>query len=244
MKKAILFFAALFITGFAFSQSLSLSNNEGNILPGSTVYILGDPSDALIRVELNVTNNTGADLNVLAKKVIAPGDTVAGSDNTFCWGVCFPPFVYESPNPVTILAGQTYPEFDGDYSPDYHPGKSKIMYVFFLEDNRDDSVAVMVEYNASSTGLDDELLSQVTFSRAYPNPANSKVSIDYALPTEISSARVVISNLLGSKVKDVMVSGQNGRLEISVDNLPDGIYFYSLAANDQLLLTRKFVVKH
>jgi hypothetical protein len=243
MKKLLPALIAILISGVSFAQSLTLSWSEGEITNGSKVTVMGDPSDELIRIEINVTNVTGSALDVKAKKVIGEGDTIALTENSFCWGVCYPPFVYESPFPVTIGAGETYPDFDGDYNPKGHPGKSEIMYVFFLDANPSDSISVIVEYNASAVGLSENQDSRANLA-AYPNPAREFVNFDYRLPEGITSGQLVITNLLGAKVNEISLDKASGRIEVPVTDLINGIYFYTLMTGNQLMATSKLVVKH
>jgi hypothetical protein len=68
--------------------------------------------------------------------------------------------------------------------------------------------------------------------------------IDYDLPAGLENASVVITNLLGAKVKELTVSGLEGQLQIPVHDLQDGIYFYTLKTQKNLAITKKFVVRH
>lgn len=244
MKRSLLSIFVLLFSSIAFSQSLSLSWADGPIEPGATIEVMGDPSDDLIRAEVVVTNNSSGALGIQAKKVINEGDTLAGTENTFCWGVCYPPFVYIGQVVVTIEAGASDDQFDGDYSPKGIPGKSTISYVFFVTDNPDDSVGFTVVYNASPLGLEDHAFNSTFVSDAYPNPAATNVSIDYTLPKDTYSATVTISNLLGAKVKVISLTGNSGRVEMPVYDLENGIYFYTMIADNRLIGTRKFVVRH
>jgi hypothetical protein len=244
MKKILLLLLCLSLFPGLFAQSFSLLDTNGvAISPGATIMFVGDPADDVIQAVVLVKNNSSAAKEVKVKKVIDAGDTLPGTINTFCWGLCYPPTTYISPYPQTILPGDTCDQFYGDYNPLNVYGASKIMYVFFDINNTNDSVAVSVKYNASPAGISDDLLSKVKFSGAYPNPAVNMVYVDYTIPESVTSASIVITNMLGSKVKEVKLSDLSGKARIAVTDLINGIYFYSLVADDQLLLTRKFVVR-
>lgn len=244
MKKFLLSLLCLSIFSGIFAQSFSLMDTNGvAISPGSTIQFVGDPSDELIQSVVWVKNNSSMAKKVKVKKVINAGDTLAGTVNTFCWGLCYPPTTYVSPFPQTIEPGAICDQFYGDYNPNNVYGLSKIMYVFFDMDDASDSVAVKVEYNASPAGISDDLISLVKFSGAYPNPAINVVYVEYSIPESINNTSIVITNMLGSKVKEVNLSDRSGKARIAVTDLINGIYFYSLAADDQLLLTRKFIVR-
>lgn len=76
-------------------------------------------------------------------------EVVAGSVNQICWGVqCYPPNVSVTPDAQLINAGSIDSTFKADYRPEGNPGISKYMYVFFDENNPNDSIAVTMVFNA------------------------------------------------------------------------------------------------
>jgi hypothetical protein len=245
MKKILLWLLCLSFFSGIFAQSFSITDTNGVVLnPGATIQFLGDPADEVIKAVLYLKNNSDAAKDVKMKKVIKQGDTLALTINTYCFGgLCFPPTTYMSPVSYTIEPGQVYEGFYGDYNPLTVPGLSKIMYVFFDVNNNNDSVAVTVEYNASPFSVKDDLKSHVKFSDAYPNPAIETLYVDYVISTVVNKASIVIMNMLGSKVKEVSLDNRSGKARIAVSDLVNGVYFYSLVADDQLILTKKFVVK-
>ena len=206
--------------------------------------IMCDPGDEVVTGYIACTNDNAEALSVKTKKIIYEGDTLTGTSNYFCWGACFPPFIYVSPTSLMIEPGATSNDFYADYEPRDVPGVSRITYVFFDENNPDDSASVIVDWNASPAGLGQELLSQVTFSEAYPNPASTMARVDYDLPVELENSVVIITNLLGARVKELPLTSMQGRLEIPVFDLQDGIYFYTLKSQNNLAVTKKLVVRH
>jgi len=244
MKKILLSLLCLTLFSGVFAQSFSLTFADGTaISPGATIQFLGDPTDDVIQAAVYVKNNSNAAKDVKVKKVINDGDTLTWTVNTFCWGLCYPPTTYVSIS-LNIQPGAICDQFQGDYNPTNVPGISKIMYVFFDENNINDSVAVVVNYNASPASAGDELVNLVKFSDAYPNPAISLVNVDYTVPEMVSKATITITNLLGNKVKEFNLDNRSGKIQIPVYDLVNGFYFYSLLADDQLLITRKFIVRH
>ncbi len=244
MKKILLLALSVTLTAGLQAQSLSLSYSGGPIQPGSTIQIMGNPMDDPIQMDIQTTNNTSVPVSVKIRKIINAGDTISGTTNTFCWGVCYPPNIYLSPNALTIDPGATVDEFDGDYTPAGINGISTISYVFFNTADTNDAVKVTVQYNASPTGVAEKLLEKVNFSSAYPNPASKNVNFNYSLPVDFNSANLTISNILGTVVREVKINNISGSLQIPVSELSDGIYFYSLKVNEQLLLTKKMIVRH
>jgi hypothetical protein len=244
MKKIILSLLCVSLFSGIFAQSFSLKDTNGvAITSGGTIQFMGDPTLETIYAFVNITNNSDVAKSVKVKKVIHEGDTIPGTANTFCWGLCYPDTTYISPYPQTIQAGSTSEGFSGDYSPKGIAGISRITYVFFDVDNRNDSVSVVVEFNASPSYISDNLTGLVKISAAYPNPAINVVYADYTLPETVNRASIVITNMMGSKVKEISLYERSGKARIAVSDLVNGIYFYSLKADDQLILTRKFIVK-
>ena len=245
MKKLLLFVALVGMSFYVVGQSFSLSDANGPIEPNSIVYIIGDPTPGVpLTAHIYVTNNSGETKKVMVKKVIQEGDTIPGTINYFCWGVCYGPGTYVS-DTVSIEAGGTNEEFTGDYDVDEGgPGKSYVTYVWFDKNNPDDSVAVKVEYNASPAGIGEVHLSKAVLSNAYPNPANTQVSFDYELPEGVYDASILVTNILGVTVKSVDLQSSSGKITIPTFDFPQGIYFYNFIAGNKIIDTRKFIVKH
>jgi len=244
MKKILLSLFCIALFSGAFAQSFSLQDTNGvAISSGSVIQLLGDPMDAVMTAKIHIKNNAAEAKDVKVKKVIHEGDTLPLTMNYFCWGVCYGPTTYVSPFAQTIQAGAVNDQFYGDYNPQTVPGKSEITYVFFDANNVNDSVAVTVEFNASPASVNDAPKAQASVSAAYPNPAISNFNLDYNISGQVNKAKVVISNILGSQVKEVELDSRSGKLQIPVSDLVNGVYFYSIVADEQLVLTRKFVVK-
>jgi len=245
MKRILLSLLSFSIAAGLTAQSFTLSDTNGvTINNGATYQVIGDPSDGVITGKIYVKNNAAVAKDVKVKKVINEGDVLPNTINSFCWGIqCYPPDTYESPFPLTIEPGTTATNFYGEYQPMTVPGISKVLYVFFDVNDRNDSAAVLVEYNASMASVGDDLAGRVTLSSAYPNPAMNTVKIDYTIPSDVKQASIVIHNMLGSEVKKISLEEISGTARIQVSELLNGIYFYSLVADEKLVMTRKFVVK-
>ncbi|MBI3134797.1 MAG: T9SS type A sorting domain-containing protein [Bacteroidetes bacterium] len=74
----------------------------------------------------------------------------------------------------------------------------------------------------------------------YPNPVSSQLNIQ--VTTGGNAVQVKIYNIMGELVeKAVLVDGQNS---ISVTDLTNGIYFYSILKNNEVVETKKLIVRH
>jgi hypothetical protein len=242
MKKTVLFLILALTTFYiGHAQSLSLADSTGPIANNSTITRPGHVNDSEIVSYFFVKNNTSAAVSVRVKKVEV--NLVTGTSNSFCWGLCFGPNVYLSPDPLVINAHATdSADFSGHYSPLGNVGTSTVRYVFFNIANLSDTVCVNVAYNGLPVGIPTQTVKNI-LSGAYPNPANSTVNFEYSLNTE-NTASVVIRNLLGTVVKKADLSSSETRMSIFTGDLPEGIYFYSLDVDGKTMTTRKLIVKH
>lgn len=243
MKRNLLIVLVFLFANGLFAQNLSLIFEGNAIAHGATIQVIGEPTAEYIQAKVDVKNNGTAAIEAKVKKIVNAGDTLAGTTNYFCWGMCFLPTTYVSPNIITIAPDQVISDFYGDYNPNMVIGVSRVTYVFFDQNNVNDSVAVTVEYNASPASVGDLISSGVRMSEAYPNPAVNLVNIDYELPQSARKASVVVTNMVGCRVKEVALTNLSGKASVTISDLRNGIYFYSLVVDDQFLMTRKFVVK-
>lgn len=242
MKKLIL--SLLVLLGFVFaanSQSLELYH-EGELFEmGEKVTIVDYPMEFELVSHMSVKNVSNETLTLLCRKIEL--EVMPGTSNTFCWGVCYAPSVYLSPLTIVLAPGETTNEFSGHHMPAGIEGMTKMCYSFFPQSNPNDSTYFYADYYATqSVGIQDPETDKVFVSNPYPNPATSQVSFDYNLPAGSQNASINIHNLLGAKVKEINISGNSGKATIDVNDLNDGIYFYSVNVDNQILETKRLVV--
>lgn len=241
MKKVILSLLLIATTCiYAYSQSLSLADSAGPIANNSHILRQGHNLDDEILCHVFVRNNTANAMNVIVKKVAI--DTLPGTLNSFCWGLCFPPNVYMSP-PFNLNGNTTDSvNFSGHYNPLTFAGTSIIRYVFYVQGNPSDSVCVNVSYDALYDGISNPAPRNM-LSGAYPNPANNMVNFDYSLNTG-NNGTVILRNLVGSVVRESVLTGAAGKISVLTGDLPEGIYFYSLNVDGKAITTKKLIVRH
>lgn len=188
----------------------------------------------------NLTDN-GANIKVIRKEI----SIIETSVNSFCWNLCFPPFVDTSGNFIYIPAGGYSEEaaFSAHFEIHDAVGVSVIEYTFYNMDNPDENVKIVVNFDTSPTAINENILKSIWVSDIYPNPATNFVKVDYKLPHQVEAARVKIVNLLGSVVKEQVVDTQNSSLQIDINDINSGIYFYSLIANGEVVSTSKLIVR-
>ena len=75
----------------------------------------------------------------------------------------------------------------------------------------------------------------------YPDPFTDKTIIPYFL-AETQSGRIIITDITGRIVADIVIPAGEGTLEISAGKWADGVYQYSLEVNGKIFETRKMVL--
>lgn len=82
-----------------------------------------------------------------------------------------------------------------------------------------------------------------TYLSAYPNPATDIVHLEYQLPTKTKSANLYLTNSNGKAVKNFQIDGHTNYLELNVNELASGVYFYYAEYDNIRTSSKKIVVK-
>lgn len=223
------------------AQSLTLSHN-GEEVSNTEINVDESVSVNDIKVIFNITNTSEFAIDVKAKKNVRTD--IEGSYNTFCFGSCFPPHTVESPDPYTINAGETTGDevFYVQFYPEVNTGVAQIVYEVFNVDNPDDNVSVTINFTILPTGIG--LNKKDVGLRAYPNPtAGELVYVDYSLSKGVSNASFSLYNMLGVKVYEMAIENSSGKIEISTNSFPKGVYLYSIEASGTRLATKRLIVR-
>jgi hypothetical protein len=246
MKKGILFLIlSMLVLVTAYAQSLSLVREGVALTNGQTLtYVNTDPSAINNCENIVCTNTSGTSLEVKVRKKAV--SIVPGSQNYFCWGNCFLPTVFESPDPMTILAGDTTDllQYSAHYKPNDNCGASTVMYTFFDMNDVNDSICIVITFDCP-LGIQDLAKNEIEFSNAYPNPASEYTVFSYSLPlTYKGDYMLIIRDMVGNLVSKTPITDDAGTIKIITDGFGDGVYFYSLMIDNTPYLTRKLIIKH
>ncbi len=202
MKKLLLLFMSVFLVSWLFAQSLELYY-EGVLLdPMDEINLTSHPDSGMMVIDtLDVKNISSGTLDIICVREIV--ENIEGTVNSFCWGSqCYPPFVDTSSTATTIGSQSLSYEFSGDHAPNGFTGTTIVKYTFYDIENPDDNAIVIVNYDASIPNSIQKSEKQFKLSKAYPNPANNIVSVDYNLK-DTKNTSIVFYNLLGSKVNEI-----------------------------------------
>ncbi len=76
-----------------------------------------------------------------------------------------------------------------------------------------------------------------------PNPFSDRTSIKFQLAPGVESATLSIFNLNGAFVRDYLLNGNSGEVEILASEIGKGMYIYSLNQNGQEIISKRMIVK-
>lgn len=247
IKKTLLTLSLCVLVGMISAQSLRFEKN-GTAYANNEVITVTHPTNNFgeMVVELQLRNLTSDPIDVLVEKEHV--STVEGTENSICWGSCFAPSVFISPNPVTIEGGNLSDEgmlsFHYQLDPTYTgqnliPGTTIVKYHAYPSRNPEDRVTIEVHYAYNPESVAEN---NIQVSKAYPNPATSQINFDFK-GNESGIVKAVLYNLLGQEVDSRMLNSVQGRITFHLDNIQPGIYFCSFFVNDEMVKTEKFIVK-
>lgn len=240
MKKSLFTLVFLAIMGFVSAQSLQFEYEGHVFYDGEAVECTNDEYGYGEYIQhMQIKNTTSDPINVLIEKEVV--ESLDGVVDMFCWGLCFGPDVIVSPTAIEVGANSYNTDdlsFHALYPEDVY-GYVVIRYYAYDERHPDQRVSIIVKYHKSGTGVAEN---SVEFGHAYPNPASSMVSFDYALSAG-DKVSVSVYNLLGQEVMGQQLNNLQGKVSFSVADLNEGIYFCNLFVNGCAVKTEKFVVK-
>lgn len=244
MKKFLLSLILMTFVGYVSAQSFSFKH-EGEAIEPGTYEVVGDvdPISLDIAFELTVVNLTDNIITVKCDRAVleqTPGISSSTCTNESCYG----PMQFSTPfdilpNSEAEVSSHFIPAYDDNG--DFVEGSfAKVQYSFY-ENEGDEPMIFVINFKYTTVSVNDYADTKI-FSNAYPNPAKSMVSFDYDMPANTQSASVAIYNMMGQEVirQDLSIGGS--RIDMNVSDLTDGVYFYSLIINNQVIKTNKLVV--
>ncbi len=249
MKKIYLtlFLGLAYLTGF--SQFSFIDPNSG--LPAEASYtITVEPNSPTISHDFEIHNDYASQKTIKIKRYLL--NLVNGQEAYYCFGInCFgfdASPVYVPAQSSVIAAGGVLPNGGGTYGlktdfDDYNNmGSARVRYVLYDINNISDSISLEMNYVVSAVGLAKLDAKNFTISNPMPNPATSNVSVKHNFTTTPKTASVKIYNMVGTLVKEVKVEGTEGKTQLDVSTLNEGVYFYTLVVNDKLISTKKLII--
>ncbi len=103
------------------------------------------------------------------------------------------------------------------------------------------SIETAVSIEDEGSGIPQEF----TLAQNYPNPFNPTTTIGYQLPQQ-SEVRLEVFDMIGRRVAtlvDETMQAGHHRVEFNASNLASGIYFYRMAAGDEVMMRKLTLIK-
>ncbi len=243
MKNILLLFSLsllLIVHVDVVGQSLTLSW-DGEAL-ADTVSVLPSTDEELI---FNAVVNNSSDNSFMVTAARVQLDMPDGATSSFKWEQNYGPTTDTATSAKFIPAnGSSDTEtFIGRYKPNGSTDVAIIKYAFFREDDHSDVTEVVVKYMHTPSAVEEILLSGVRFSDMYPNPCDQSVNIDYTITKRNIVPTLKIVNLIGATVRELPINIDNNTLRLDVSDLKGGIYFYSILLGEEVVKTRKLIVR-
>jgi hypothetical protein len=101
------------------------------------------------------------------------------------------------------------------------------------------------EFVTAVEGDNSEIPQNFSLAQNYPNPFNPSTNIEYSIPTE-SFVELMVYDVLGNEVASLVNEQQIAgvyRADFTADNLPSGMYFARLTANEFTQVVKMILMK-
>ena len=101
----------------------------------------------------------------------------------------------------------------------------------------------IAENQSSNQDIDIENPSSAFIKQNTPNPFKGETQIEYFLPENASEAYIQFYNEIGQLLKSEYITNTGkGVLNVSMNDIPSGVYSYSLTVDGKLVSTKRMVV--
>ena len=238
MKKAYvrILLSGLVVLSFNLVHAQSILVNS----PNPTI-VLGSADANELETVIEIVNISLEQKDIKVRRTMLI--SIDSTSNYFCWTACYIPSVSLSPNALSINGDSTVNNtFTSHFKPIGHSGISEIQYTFFDANNPQDSANVIVRYEIAPVGI--SKISTITSLKAFPNPADDKVTLSFNRSSLNGKGNIELYNMLGAKVYSQQVDDMDGTMTISTENLKAGLYFYSLNDGGQSTRPGRLTIKH
>jgi hypothetical protein len=125
------------------------------------------------------------------------------------------------------------------YYPNGTPGQSTVT-VKLTEDAYPNDPIYLTWTGIVSTASVESKTQIISFT-AFPNPAKDVIKITYNFSNTDEQTEIILYNALGEQVSVKTLTSNSGTVKFD-DNLPNGMYFYSINSGGEILATKKIVL--
>ncbi|MCB9224651.1 MAG: T9SS type A sorting domain-containing protein [Crocinitomicaceae bacterium] len=242
MKKIYTLLFLAFFAGFATAQSFVIHDENGDLVTSPVITIDSASTVEYATAHYYIVNTTGGALNCTWSRIRRAHDASIATDQICDEILCFDAddaTTYNRPLTFSIPAGDS-----SVFQPKVWPGDvaACVIYTYNIYSglgNFEDSIQIKFRFDAQDCFLNTEQIQEINYN-AYPNPASDVFTVEMA--TNGNDVKLILYNVLGERVKfQNMVDGKNN---ISLSGLNNGVYFYSILRNAEVIETKKLVVRN
>lgn len=116
-------------------------------------------------------------------------------------------------------------------------------YEDYLRGMQSDSTVDHESRAHRSTNSNSSITNGAVLYQNSPNPFTSATTIEYFIPTDATSANILVFNLTGELMQSYPIHAfGNGQVVISGSTLNAGMYIYSLVVDEQIVGTKRMVL--
>lgn len=211
-----------------------------------TVEFLSDDNTIAIYRDAIHTGYTFLSGEIVSLKLFEWFDGFASDAGFYEWlthGEIDPTYTAEGDGAVIIPAQASVQVAAGD--------STELVIGIAVGDSMDDMVANIREATAkyesitSVRQIDRELPEGITLNQNYPNPFNPATVITFSIPTP-DNVTLTVYSILGEKVATLVneeLSAGNYSVDFNAQNLPSGVYFYTLTSGSFKETKRMMLVR-
>lgn len=240
MKNILLTICSLGLAFVSNAQTIHLLIDGFDLTGSSYTYTIPVTNTNENKLHIDIANTTSSDMAIYVRKNVI--SATSGQQNSFCIGSCYPPSTMESTESYPLTSNDTTHAFYAEFSHGNAVGQTVVEYTVFDRGNSENTSKITVTFNVTSGGT---AVLQPTHSislTGFPNPATSGyISFKVEGLNSLENNRIVIRNILGVTVKSI--DANSNLIRANIDDLPNGIYLYTLEQNGKNLATKRFLVR-
>ena len=222
-------------------QSLQVMYGNQTLTQGQEITITGSVN-TILDAHLTVKNIAANNLDVHVKRHEI--FLIDSTTNYFCYGgLCYGPSTSQSPSPATIAAGAENSTFTG-YCTSLLLGVSTIGYTFFDANDSNDSMNVIVHFEAVAANGINDLNPSKGFSSLFPNPSSKSVSVNFNTIVDPNEIQISLLDLNGKQIEIEDLNVYEDHFTINTSILQSGSYYIKIRANGTTESEQKLIVTH
>ena len=236
MKTILVLCNYLFVQAVCCAQSLQVFDEQHNNISGQTIDVWTDINDAGPYRDFMVKMIASTSKKIMAKRKVL--SQVAGTDNLFCWAMCYGPTTDVSPTPMLMHTNDEN-LLSSHYFHYGNTGTTSVRYTLYDTLHPNDSVQFTVNWHITLVGIGEPEPANTLVSAPFPNPASGQLSFRMN-----ASCELIIVNAGGQVMKNYAVHTTGETTTLDVSGCENGMYSVILTRNEKPIVSRKIIISH